>query len=408
MWHSYWVLIAAALFTASLLLHQMSLLLISLLLFLIGVMTKLWERYCLVRIEYQRRLSASRVFFGEEVQLEVEIANRKPLPLPWIQIDDEVPKEVTFLKGKTSTSHKTTRLLLSNLLSLGWYHKVKRRYPIRCLQRGYFTFGPTRIRSGDLFGFFSREMDIQKTDYLMVYPRIVPLEKLGIPSKQPLGEIRTRRHLFQDPILTLGVRDYHFGDSLKRIHWKSTARLGRLQTKVFEPTTTMDMGIFLDVRTVGLSFLGSIRRLLELGIIAAASISNHAMAQGYRVGLYVNQDRRFSDELIRIPPSQHADQLMHILEALAQIHQFETMPIERLIVNEGRNLHWGSTLVVISAAPTDTLLSTLIKMKRAGRRVALIQVGGSEPLISNDGLAVYHVRDDVIWSDLESLSVKGE
>jgi uncharacterized protein (DUF58 family) len=406
--HSYWLFIAAALLTAGLLLHQMSLLLISLLLLLIGGMTRLWERYCLVRIEYQRRLSASRVFFGEEVQLEVEIANRKPLPLPWIQIDDEMPKEVTFLKGKTSPSHKTARTLLSNLLSLGWYHKVKRRYPIRCLQRGFFTFGPTRIRSGDLFGFFSRQMDIQKTDYLMVYPRIVPLEKLGIPSKQPLGEIRTRRHIFQDPVLTLGVRDYHFGDSLKRIHWKSTARIGRLQTKVFEPTTTMDMGIFLDVRTAGVSFLGSIRRLLELGIIAAASISNHAMEQGYRVGLYVNQDRRFSDELIRIPPNQHADQLVHILEALAQIHEFETMPIARLIVNEGRNLHWGSTLVVISAAPTDSLLSTLLKMKRAGRRVALVQVGGAEPLISKDGLAVYHIRDDVIWSELESLSVKGE
>jgi len=52
----------------------------------------------------------------------------------------------------------------------------------------------------------------------MVYPKIVPLEKLGIPSRQPLGEIRTRNHLFHDPVLTMGIREYQFGDSMKSIH----------------------------------------------------------------------------------------------------------------------------------------------------------------------------------------------
>ena len=54
-------------------------------------------------------------------------------------------------------------------------------------------------------------------------------------------------------MLTAGVREYRFGDSLKRIHWKSTARLGRLQTKVYEPTTTVDISLCLDVRTYRVS-----------------------------------------------------------------------------------------------------------------------------------------------------------
>ena len=152
----YSLFIALVIFIASLVFHQVPLLLVSLLFFLTGVAARLWNRYCLTRVEYRRRLSANRVFFGEEVQLDVEVANRKPLPLPWIQIDDEIPQEVTLLKGKTSSSHKPTRVLLGSLLSLGWYHKVTRHYSMRCLQRGYFTFGPVRIRSGDLFGFFKR------------------------------------------------------------------------------------------------------------------------------------------------------------------------------------------------------------------------------------------------------------
>lgn len=404
----YWLFIALLLFIVSLILHQVLLLLISLLFLLVRGVARLWERYCLNRVEYRRTLSANRVFFGEEVILEMEVANRKPLPLPWIQIDEELPAEMTLLKGKTSASPDTTRVVLGNLLSLNWYHKVKRRYPMRCLQRGCFTFGPTRIRSGDLFGFFSREMVIRKVDYLTVYPRVIPLEKLGIPSKQPLGDIRTRRHIFQDPILTMGVRDYHFGDSLKQIHWKTTARRGQLQTKVFESTTTTDMSIFLDVRTMKVDYLGSVPQLLEVGIIAAASIANHAMTAGYRVGLYVNQKKRFIDEPIRVPPSQHADQMQHILEALAHTHPSEAMPVARLIQNESRSLPWGSTLLVISAAPADTLYSALFRMQRAGRRVALVLVGGPQPSIASDSLTVYHIPEDVVWRDLETLCLERE
>jgi uncharacterized protein (DUF58 family) len=404
---SWWLFIAVMFFIASLILHQVPLLLVSLLFFLAGGAARLWDRYCLSRVEFQRRLSASRVFFGEEVQLELEVANKKPLPLPWIQIDDEIPEELTLLKGKTSPSHRINRVFLSNLLPLSWYHRVKRRYRLQCRQRGFFAFGPARLRSGDLFGFFNREEEIEPVDYLIVYPRMVPLEKLGIPSKQPLGDIRTSGHIFQDPILALGVRDYHFGDSLKRIHWKATARLGHLQTKVFEPTTTVDMGIFLDVRTVMPPAWGFVPELLELTIIVAASLAKQALGDGYLVGLYVNQNRWFSKGLVRIPPSRHSDQLPHILEALAQIHPSEVLPVTRLVVSESRNLPWGSTVVVISAAPTEALISTLLQMQRSGRKVALISVGGAEPAPSRGGLTVYHVRGDVLWQEMETLRLEG-
>jgi len=408
----YWLIIPAVLLVVSLILHQVPLFLVSLLFFMAGWISRLWGRYCLSRVEYQRRLSANRVFFGEDVQLEIEVVNRKILPLPWIQIDDELPEAVTLSKGKSSPSPEaspvllTDRILLTNFLSLNWYHKVKRRYQMHCLQRGYFAFGPARIRSGDLFGFFRRDTEVQTVDYLMVYPKILPLDKLGIASTQPLGDIRTRNYLFQDPILTIGVRDYHHGDSLKRIHWKSTARLGQLQTKVYEPTTTVDMGIFLDVRTTETQHWGHIvPQLFELAIIVAASIAYYATTNGHRVGLYSNGNLYYSPELIRIPPSQHADQMRLILESLARIMPAEVTPLAGLIVDEGRNLSWGSSLVVISAAPTDALLATLLNMKRAGRRVALVIVGDAALSINAESLDVYHVGEDVAWRELESLHI---
>jgi uncharacterized protein (DUF58 family) len=403
----YWLAIAVLILIISLALHQVPLALISLLFILTGGVSRLWNRYCLHRIEYQRRLSRNQVFFGDEIVLEIEVTNRKPLPLPWLQIEDELPEKVTLLKGKTTITQEE-RVILNNIFPINMYHRVKRRFPMRCLQRGVFIFGPTNIRSGDLFGFFRKDMKIDKLDYLMVYPRLVPLENLGIPSQQLFGDIRLKRHLFQDPVLTAGVRDYHSGDSLKRIHWKSTARLGKLQTKVYEPTTTIDISIFLDVRTLRAPLWGSVLQLQELGIMAAASISQQALKDGFRVGLYVNQITRFSPGMITVPHSQHPDQLLHILEALAQLHQVETVPMVRFLRQEASNLPWGSTLLVISAQPVNELLATLLDLKRVGRSVALVQVGGAVPEVSAENLKVYHISDDIAWDLVKQIGLKEE
>lgn len=401
----YWLFFAILILIISLATHQVPLVLISLLFILTGGVSRLWNRFCLHRVEYRRRLSQNQAFFGDEIVFELEITNRKPLPLPWLQVDDELPENVTLLKGKATSTHDD-RVILSNMFPINMYHRVTRRFPMRCQKRGIFIFGPTYIRSGDLFGFFRRHMRIDELDYLLVYPRLVPLEKLGIPSQHFFGDIRLKRHLFQDPVLTAGVRDYHSGDSLKRIHWKSTARLGKLQTKVYEPTTTVDISIFLDVRTLRAPLQGSIQQLQELGIITAASISQHALREGFRVGLYVNQITRFSRGMVRVPHSQHPDQMPRILEALAQLHQIETIPVTRFIRQEAGGLPWGSTLVVISAQPADGLLATLLDLKRVGRSVALVKVGGKAPEVGTGNLPVYHINDDIAWELIKEIGLE--
>ena len=401
----YWLVIAVIILIISLILHQVLLALVALLFLLASGVSRLWNRYCLHRVVYRRKLSRERVFFGEEIVYEIQIDNRKPLPLPWLQIEDELPEKVTLLKGKAEPASEE-RVILNNMFPVNMYHRIKRRFPMQCRQRGTFIFGPTTIRSGDLFGFFRKEKRIENLDYLFVYPRLVPLEKLGIASRQFFGDIRLKRHLFQDPVLTAGVRDYVPGDSLKRIHWKSTARLGKLQTRLFEPTTTVDLSLFLDVRTLKAPLWGSVYQLQELGIITAASISQYALEAGFRVGLYVNQITRFSEGTVRVPHSRHPDQLVHILETLAQLHQIETVPIDRFIRQEASNLPWGSTLLVIAAQPTADLQNALLDLKRAGRSVALVKVGGAAPEEGGGLFPVLHVPDKEAWEVVQEIGLQ--
>jgi uncharacterized protein (DUF58 family) len=403
----YWLLLAFILLIISLILRQVPLALVAVLFLFTGGVSRLWNKYCLTRVEYKRRLSHNQVFFGDEIVYELEVANRKPLPLAWLRIEDELPESVTLLKGKASNNLED-RMILDNIFPIGMYRRVKRRFPIKCSKRGIFFFGPTRILSGDLFGFFRKEQTIDKRDYLLVYPRLVPLESLGISSQQLFGDIRLKQHLFQDPILTAGVREYRAGDSLKHIHWKSTARLGNLQTKLYEPTTTVDISIFLDVRTLKAPLWGSIYQLQELGIITAASISEYALKAGFRVGLYVNQITRFSEGMLTVPPSRHPDQLEHILEGLAQIHQVETVPIVRYMRQEAKSLPWGSTLLVISAQPDEALAAALLDLKRVGRSVTLVTIGANKEVLDNlntGRMPVFNVSDKFAWDVAEKIGL---
>jgi uncharacterized protein (DUF58 family) len=404
----YWLWLAFLLLILGIALHQIALALVAFLFLLTGGVSRLWNKYCLHRIEFKRRLSHTHVFFGEEIILEQEVANRKPLPLAWLRIEDDLPSRVKLLKGKAVESTED-RVSLINIFPIGMYRRVKRRFPMKCDQRGVFYFGPTRIRSGDLFGFFRKERSEDNVEYLLVYPRLVPLEKLGISSRQLFGDIRLKQHLFQDPVLTAGVREYRAGDSLKRIHWKNTARSGELQTKIYEPTTTVDISLFLDVRTLKAPLWGSSYQLQELGIITTASIADHALKAGFRVGLYVNQVTRFSQGMLTVPPSRHPDQMERILEGLAQLHQVETVPMTRYLRQQTRSLPWGSTLLVISAQPDENLMAALLNLKRLGRAVTLVSIGGKKEeleKLNTRSIPVYNVSDEVAWEIVKEIGLK--
>ena len=79
------------------------------------------------------------------------------------------------------------------------------------------------------------------------------------------------------------------------------------------------------------------------------------------------------------------------------------MPVEQLLNREARNLPGSATLTVITAEPTESLLATLTRFRRAGRRVALILVGERDDGLALNGLPVYHVSSDVYTQQLESV-----
>jgi uncharacterized protein (DUF58 family) len=401
-----WLGLALFLLLAGVLLHGVTLFLVGLLLLLLAATVMLWGRYCLVGLEYTHNFSVGRAFCGEEIDFGIRLVNRKPMPLAWVAVDDEIPDALELRGVELWPSHKPLRKLLSNLFALSWYEAITRRYRLRCRQRGYFAFGPTTVRSGDVFGFTTRMLELEQEVSLLVYPRVVPLTQLGIPSRQLFGDSTTKQRILEDPLRVSGVREYMAGDSLRRVHWKATARTGKLQVKLLEPTTSRDLLLFLNVSTFDPDWQGVVPGLLEMAIIVAAAIANDALARGEPVGVYANTNLPGSDQLTRIPAGNDPQQLTLILEALAKLSGFTTMPLNRFLEREARALPWTATIVVISAVVNAQLLSTLLHLQRAGRRLALITIGGDGAGVRLPGVPVYPVSEAQPWQEVQALELR--
>ncbi len=333
-----------------------------------------WNRYSLSAVEYRRRLSERRAFVGETVTLELSLTNRKLLPLSWLRVEDECPMDLTYLDAEVLPGPQETTGYLSSLLSLRWYERVRWRVRLQGKRRGYYHFGPARFHSGDLFGLFSRQMTVPQRDRLIIYPRVYSLEELGLPAKEPLGDSRARRHLFEDPSRTVGVRDFRSGDSLRRVHWKATARRQALQSRVYEPTTHQQLLICLNVVTLPYEWQGSIPELLEQVVSVAGSLAAYGIEQKYEVGLIANGCWPLSDQPLKVLPGRSPYQLAHLLEALAAVSPLPSARLANLLLKTSPHLPWGATLAVVTAIVDDDLLGAMLRLHGAGRRMVLFSL----------------------------------
>ncbi len=414
---NWWTLIFIIVILSAWLGHN-QLLLVGLLLALVGVTSHVWAYHCLTAVTYQRHFNRSHLFYGDELELSLEIVNAKALPLAWLIAVDGYATAFELLTGEWIASGSPRRRLLVNSLSLRWYERVTRRYRLRGLRRGVWAFGPVQLSSGDIFGFSIQRTVDETAHNIVIYPRYVPLTTLGLPAFHPFGDYRTSRRTLDDPLQMMSVRNYVPGDSFRHIHWKATARRRDLQTKVFEPSASRPFAIFLDSRTSPFANEGLDRELLELAVTTTASLVHWAWQSGHPVGLYVNSVARSSRERIRLRPQKNAAQFERILEALAWMEDDGLWRISTILHMEAKSLPYGTTIVMVTPMVSGRLQQILQDLQRRGYGVTLISIGdrpqgdwdvdrlqdSNLPVSPSLSLHHYHIERQ-IWHELETLAL---
>jgi uncharacterized protein (DUF58 family) len=336
-------------------------------------LTRLWSHYSLKGVRCERQLNECRTFPEGILELKLRVANRKLLPLPWLQVTDEVPSGFNT-EGTPAPGNRIGFDLISRTTSIMWYSAVIWKFRLLCKKRGYYTLGPLTVTSGDIFGFYPRSVIETAEDHIIVYPVIFEIRNLVIPSLYPMGEAKSNNRLFEDPSRTIGIRDYSPGDNLRRIHWKASARHQQLQVKVFEPTTSLRAAIFLAIDSFQDEGLWN-HDDEELGISTAASLAHHLIDINGQTGLWVNSQLADTGNSARIPLRSGVDQLMQVLEALAKVVSVPSSPFAEFLNNERRNLPLGTTLIFIFRRIPEKLKEILADLKETGYQILVFQIG---------------------------------
>jgi uncharacterized protein (DUF58 family) len=375
-----WLLPLSAIFLLGLALDEPQLSIVSLGMGLMLWLANAWRKRSLDALEYIRHLHFTKGFSGESIDLRLDIRNKKWLPMLWLIASDLWPRSVApENEGLLQDSHMHAVGRLVNVFRLPSFGFAKRSYRLLLRTRGIFPLGPVRLESGDPFGLDVVKKDVAGTDLVTVYPEMAKIPQLELPSASPFGNKRVLRRLFEDPSRPIGVRDYQNTDEFRRVHWSATARTGRMQSKVYQPTAERVMSICLNTATSARHWEGIYPDVLEHLVRTAAAVAEHATSQGYQVGLISNGTMSYSDQPYRILPGRSNQQLMYILTALAGVTPLVGLPFERYLLKELPKLPYGIVMTVITAVVNDLLLETLFEAKRHGRKIVLLSVAEDVP-----------------------------
>jgi uncharacterized protein (DUF58 family) len=251
-----------------------------------------------------------------------------------------------------------------------------------CTQRGRFRLGPLTLSSSDPFGIFPVSKQIPVKQHVVVLPMIVSLNNFPLPSGRLPGGEALRQRTHQITPNASGVRDYEPGDSFSRIHWKSTARRRKLIVKEFELDPLAEIWIVLDgAASAHKEMQGgehaetrSNEELFQLppsseeyAVTAAASIAYYFLQRGRAVGMIAYGKMRNV-----IQPEAGDAQQYRLLESLAVFKANGDTRLENVIKIEAPRIPQGATVILISPANSNSLLSSVHYLSHAGRQPVLI------------------------------------
>ena len=208
--------------------------------------------------------------------------------------------------------------------------------------RGLNNIGALNTASSDPFGLARLKRQIGRPRSILIYPSTVPLST-STAGYAALDQSMDLSRRADDGTATARVREYMPGDSLRHIHWPTTARLNRLMTKEFEGGgRSEEIWILLDLHAasqVGTGLLGT----EEYGITIAASLAKTLLEFGEPVGLIMNGDTSY-----RSAPRRGPAQQREIMEALAMVVANGKTALPEFLTQQSPWVGQGSTAVVIA------------------------------------------------------------
>lgn len=326
----------------------------------------LWSRSLAKHLSLTREMRYGWAQVGDELEERLTLVNQAPFPATWVEIEDH-----STLPGYQASLATVTDANSTNSLTTRG----------TCKRRGLYLLGGTRLLTGDPLGIYTVSIEDPASQTLLILPPVVPLPGLSLTPGGYLGEGRPRPHMREETVRAASVREYQPGDSLRRIHWPSTAKHNKLHTRQFDSSPASDQWILLDLDQrvqTGREWEST----EEHGVILAASLIGRELKNRQAVGLAIN-----GEPSCWLPPRSNEYQRWELMRALALARPGDRT-LKDFLRHGGQNFGKNASLVIISASTQTDWLEALAPLLWRGMIPSVLLLDASSFGSAGNSLAL--------------------
>jgi len=293
---------------------------------------------------------------GELLRIQLRLHGKSNLLGP-MEINDRLPEWIEKQTDEQSTTAEDSP------------EGVVLTYQATAKKRGEYTLGPLRLRISDPLGFFLFNCDYGITSRLIVLPRPLEIPELYMRPAGSFGEYQFEGTGARGSGTDFhGVREYQQGDELRRVHWPSTARHGRLNVIEFEHGKSPDAVIVIDLRRG--SEIGTGRYTsLEYAVKIAAGLAEQTLKLGSAVRLACA-----GCEGPATVPGTGTDHMYVLLEALAKVQANRRETLSDVLLSELDSIAHNSVVMLFASSVDDDLPVCARLLASRGAKVQLVLI----------------------------------
>lgn len=310
----------------------------------------------------ERATDTYRIFPGVSEPNNLMITNRSRFPIHALEIVDTVDNSIS-VRGEYA--------FITSVLPKGEKAVV---YPILGRKRGKYILGPTEVHFTDLLGLFSFEYEVDTRKEVIVFPSMMRMNQMRYRSMQPLGLIKNPVPIFEDQTIITGLRDFQFGDEIRKINWKISAKHNKYMVNTYQPAISCTSLIVLNFFEPDYNFKSQ-EFYQEEAVTLAASLLKELYNRRQEVAFSVNCQVDGEEQTLHRGIKKGDEHFTNILTDLALITPSKKHPLENLLDPLNLALSWGVSLYVLTPRLSEEALNRLIAYRMKGHTVSLIVVG---------------------------------
>ncbi len=356
----------------------------------------LFKRSAFKKLDYKCEFSVNEASEGDEIYLVETVYNKKLIPVPWLKAEINSSRWLEFAETRSIVAQENRHVTSSFFLKS--YQKVTRRWRLKCLKRGVFTIDKVTLVSGDLLGNAVDSMPVDVNVEIQVYPQTIDLAKVFTPVNHLQGDIIVKRWIMEDPFIIAGVREYTTNDAMKKIHWNSTARVGKLMVRQEDFTSKFGLSVVINVQSIENEYFDAVYKdYIELGIKAAATIFDIALRNGIPARLASNGTAmNYDQKMIYTEEASGRSHISSLLSILARLELRRIKDFEDYL-EDISNTIFNSEVIVITSYLTKGIIDILRKIRFRNNAVTiLITNKGIDSEVLPQDMEVYVLKEDAL------------